>query len=316
MSTAIYGVENLDPKPHLKIWMNGQLVPVDQARINVFDHGLLYGDGVFEGIRSYNGRIFECEAHVHRLFNSAKAIKLTIPFTEEQVAAGMYDAMAANGHMGPDKDCYLRVVVTRGVGLLGISPLRAWKPTLYIIADTILMYPREMYEKGMPVVVSSFTRNHSNAMPPSIKSLNYLNNILAKLDALEHGFPEAIMLNHMGYVSEATGDNIFLVRDGQLQTPPTSAGILEGITRNTVIRLAREMGIEAVEKEIVRTNLYYADEIFLTGTGAEIIGVREVDRRPVGDGTVGPITRRLMDAYQKHVRLAAVSAKLPSGVRV
>lgn len=315
MSASLYGVENFDPKPHLKIWMNGQLVPVQDARISVFDHGLLYGDGVFEGIRSYNGRIFECEAHMKRFYNSAKAIKLEIPFAPEQVVQGMYDAMAANNLLAPDLDSYIRLVVTRGVGLLGISPKRAWKPTVYAIADTIMMYPREMYENGMPVVVSSFTRNHMNAMPPSIKSLNYLNNILAKVEAIEQGFPEAIMLNHIGYVSEATGDNIFLVRDGQLQTPPTSAGILEGITRKTVIALARDRGIEVVEKDIVRTNLYYADEVFLTGTGAEIIGVREIDRRPVGNGKVGSLTRMLMEAYQKHVRSAAANTPLPAGVR-
>lgn len=312
----MFGLETFDPKPQLKIWMNGQLTPVQDAKISVFDHGLLYGDGVFEGIRSYNGRIFECDAHVRRFYNSLRAIKLDIPFTPEQIVQGMYDSIKANGLLGPDKDSYIRLVATRGVGLLGISPKRTWKPTIYVIADTILMYPREMYETGMPVMVSSFTRNHNNAMPPSIKSLNYLNNILAKTEALENGFPEAIMLNHLGYVAEATGDNIFLVRDGQLQTPPTAAGILEGITRQTIIRLARDMGVEVVEKDIVRTNLYYADEVFLTGTGAEVIGVREVDRRPVGDGKLGPLTRRLMDAYQKHVRSAAANDPLPASIRL
>lgn len=296
--------ENLDPKPHLKIWMNGKLVPVQDAKISVFDHGLLYGDGVFEGIRSYNGRIFERHAHLRRFFDSAKGILLKMPMTYEEIDRGMDEALEANGLLTPERDAYLRLVVTRGVGLLGISPKRAWHPTVYIIADTIQMYPRELYENGMPVIISSYTRNLSNAMPPQIKSLNYLNNILAKTEALEAGVSEAIMLNHQGFAAEATGDNLFIVRNGQLQTPPVSAGILEGITRATVIHLARDLGIEVVEKDLVRMELYTADEVFLTGTGAEIIGVISIDKRPIADGKVGPITKRLMKAYQDKVRTA------------
>lgn len=296
--------ENYDPDPNLKIWLDGRLMPVTEAKISVFDHGLLYGDGIFEGIRSYNGRIFEREAHLHRFWDSAKAIRLNLPYTFEQLDKAMDDTLAANGKLAPDQDAYIRLVATRGVGVLGISPIRTWKPQVYIIAGVIKMYPQEMYDKGMPVIISSVTRNHSNAMPPRIKSLNYLNNILGKLEAHDAGVPEAIMLNHMGFVAEATGDNVFIVKHGQLQTPPTSAGILEGITRATVLRLAREAGLEAVEKDLVRFDLHTADECFLTGTGAQVIAVTMIDKRPIGNGQVGPITRKIMDMYENCVRNA------------
>ncbi len=294
--------ENYDPDPNLKIWLSGELVAATDAKVNVFDHGLLYGDGVFEGIRSYGGRIFERHAHLRRLFISAKAIGLRIPYAYDEIDRALDAALEANGLLAPDKDAYIRPVVTRGVGLLGISPQRTWKPCVYIIASTIKMYPPEMYEQGMPVIVSSVVRNHPNSISPRIKSLNYLNNILAKLEALDAGVHEAIMLNHAGGVAEATGDNVFIVREGQLQTPPTSAGILEGITRATVIRLARQAGIEVVEKDLVRTDLYAADECFLTGTGAQVIPVNEIDKRAVGEGTVGPITRQMIAAYNDIVR--------------
>jgi len=295
-------VENYDPKPELQVWMNGALVSAPDARVNVFDHGLLYGDGVFEGIRSYNGRVFERHGHLRRLYNSAKAIRLTIPFAYDELDRALDAALEANGLLKPDLDAYIRLVVTRGVGVLGISPKRTWKPCVYIIASTIAMYPAEMYELGMPVIVSSVVRNHPNTISPRIKSLNYLNNVLAKQEAIDAGVYEAIMLNHVGCVAEATGDNLFIVRDGQLQTPPTSAGILEGITRGTVIRLARQAGIEVAEKDLVRMDLYSADECFLTGTGAQVIPVNEIDKRPVGAGTVGPITRQLMQDYAELVR--------------
>lgn len=296
--------ENYEPNPALKIWLNGKIVPVAEARINVFDHGVLYGDGVFEGIRSYNGRIFEREAHLKRFLQSAKGIQLAIPQTYEELDKALDEALAANDMLRPDVDCYIRLVTTRGVGVLGISPRRTANPMTFIIASSIEMYSKEMYEKGMPVIVSSITRNHVNAMPPRIKSLNYLNNILAKIEAHEANCGEAIMLNHIGNVAEATGDNVFIVRDGQLQTPPTAAGILEGITRATVIRLAREAGIEAVEKDLVRMDLYAADEMFLTGTGAQVIPVTKIDNRVVGSGAVGPVTKQLMRAYEDLVRAA------------
>jgi branched-chain amino acid aminotransferase len=302
MSNPWYGSENYDPDPNLKVWMNGRLVPAPEANVNVFDHGLLYGDGVFEGIRSYNGRIFERWAHLKRFYLSAKAIQLQIPWTAQQLSEALDQALEANGLHGPEQDAYFRLVVTRGVGVLGISPRRTWKPTVFIIASTISMYPQEMYDNGLPVIISSITRNHPNALPPRIKSLNYLNNILAKIEAHHANVFEAIMLNHMGFVAEATGDNVFIVRDGQLQTPPTSAGLLEGITRATVIRLARELGIEVQEKELERMDLYSADECFLTGTGAEVIPVISIDQRPVGNGKPGPLTRNLIRAYRDFVR--------------
>jgi branched-chain amino acid aminotransferase len=305
MTAAWYVGENYDPNPNLKVWFDGKLLPVLDAHINVFDHGLLYGDGIFEGIRTYNGRIFERDAHLRRFFNSAKAIQLQLPYSYEEIDRAMDDTLEANGFLHPERDAYIRMVCTRGVGVLGISPRRTWKPRLYIITSTISMYPPEMYETGMPVIISSVTRNHCNAMPPQIKSLNYLNNILAKLEAHNNDVPEAIMLNHMGYVAEATGDNVFVVRNGQLLTPPVSAGILEGITRMTIIRLAREACIEVAEKELVRTDLYYAEECFLTGTGAQVIPVTTIDRRSVGDGRVGPITRHMMRAYDQYVRAPA-----------
>jgi branched-chain amino acid aminotransferase len=296
--------ENYDPNPDLKIWLNGELVAAPDARVNVFDHGLLYGDGVFEGIRSYNGRVFERHAHLKRLYTSARAISLKIPYSYDELDRALDAALEANGLLDSERDAYLRLVVTRGVGVLGISPRRTWKPCVYIIAATINMYPPEVYESGMHVIVASVTRNHPNSISPRIKSLNYLNNILGKIEALEAGAHEAIMLNHLGFVAEATGDNVFVVRDGQLQTPPTSAGILEGVTRAVIIRLARQAGFEAVEKDLVRTDLYAADECFLTGTGAQIVPVATIDRCPVGDGQVGAVTREMMNAYADLVRRA------------
>lgn len=306
-----YQGENYDPNPNLKVWFDGKVVPVGEATVSIFDHGLLYGDGIFEGIRSYNGRIFERHAHLKRFFNSAKCIELALPFTYDEISKALDDALDANGLLHPDKDAYIRLVCTRGTGVLGISPRRTWKPKLYAIASTISMYSPEMYQNGMPVIISSVTRNHDNAMPPRVKSLNYLNNILGKIEAHDAGVGEAIMLNHMGYVAEATGDNIFLVRDGQLQTPPTSAGILEGITRNTIIRLARDAGIEVVEKNLVRTDLFVADECFLTGTGAQVIPVNMIDGREVGPGQVGPISKHLMSAYEELVRSPAAEEPAP-----
>jgi branched-chain amino acid aminotransferase len=312
MSGATHDIENYDPNPNLKVWLDGRIMPVSEAKISVFDHGLLYGDGIFEGIRSYSGRIFACDPHLKRFFQSAKAIALKLPYTYEQIERAIVDTLEANGFLHPDRDAYIRMVCTRGTGLLGISPYRAWKPQLYIIASTIAMYPDELYVKGMPVIVSSVTRNSSNAIPPQVKSLNYLNNILAKLEAYQNDHREAIMLNAQGFVAEATGDNVFIVRNGQLQTPPVSAGILEGITRATVMRLARDAGIEVVEKDIVRTELYSADECFLTGTGAQVIPVTRVDRRDVGHGTVGSITRHVMDAYMTLVRQPPSESSIPN----
>ena len=283
------------PRPDLKIWLDGELVPLAEAKISVFDHGLLYGDGVFEGIRSYNGKIFRCEQHVQRLYDSARAIRLTIPITPDEVTQAMYDTLAANGLA--DGDGYIRLVVTRGVGTLGLSILKTACPSVFVIADQIELYPPELYETGMSVITVSTIRNHPNALSPRIKSLNYLNNILAKIEGLDAEMPEAIMLNHEGFIAECTGDNLFIVRDAKLQTPPTSAGILEGVTRQAVIELAQKRGIDVVEKNLVRHDLYTSSECFLTGTAAEVIAVTSIDGRPIGDGKPGPITRQMMDDF-------------------
>jgi branched-chain amino acid aminotransferase len=282
----------------LKIWLDGKLVDKSDAKISVYDHGLLYGDGVFEGIRVYNGKIFECEAHLDRLWNSAKAIRLQIPISRQEMTAAMEQTFRANNL----NDSYIRLVVTRGVGDLGLDPRKCAKPTVFIINDLIAVYPKELYEKGLAVVTASVIRNHPNALSARIKSLNYLNNILAKIEANDAGVPEAIMLNHAGNVSECTADNIYIVRDGQVQTPTTSDGILEGVTRKVVLDLCRKLSIPVVEKTLQRHDLYVADEMFLSGTAAEVIGVNKIDGRIIGTGESGPITRRIHEAFHKHVR--------------
>jgi len=282
----------------MKVWLDGRLVDKSDAKVSVFDHGLLYGDGVFEGIRAYNGRIFECEAHLDRLFQSAKAIRLTIPLSREQMRAAIQETMKANNFT----DCYIRLVVTRGVGTLGLSPARCERPAIFIIADLLELYPREMYEKGMAVITSSVIRNHPDALSPRVKSLNYLNNILAKLDALDAGVSEAIMLNHAGNVAECTADNIFVVHQNQVQTPTTSDSILEGVTRRVIFELCRQLELSCSEKTLQRHDLYVAGECFLTGTGAEVIPVTRIDGRSIGSGQPGPITRKLIEAFHRRVR--------------
>jgi branched-chain amino acid aminotransferase len=292
-------VESKEPR-ELKVWIDGRLVEKQAAKISVYDHGFLYGDGVFEGIRVYQGRIFERDAHIERLYHSAKAIRLTIPMSPEQVCAAMEETVQANGF----RDCYIRLIVTRGVGYLGLNPDRCEKPSVIVIADTITMYPREMYENGMAVVTATVIRNHPNALSPRVKSLNYLNNILAKIEANDAGVPEAVMLNGEGNVAECTGDNIFIVRAGQVQTPATHDGILEGITRRFVLDLCTRLAVPFVEKTLQRHDLYISDECFLSGTAAEIIAVTKIDGRTIGDGKPGAITRRLTEAFHRHVREA------------
>lgn len=282
------------PKSDLKIWLDGQLVPAQEARISVFDHGLLYGDGVFEGMRAYNGRVFRLGQHLHRLSDSAKAIRLQLPMTTEELTTATYETLKANRIV----DGYIRLVVTRGVGYLGLSPVRTAKPSVFIIADQIELYPKELYEKGMAIISSSVIRNHPNAVSPRVKSLNYLNNILAKIEALDAGVHEAIMYNHMGNVAECTGDNLFLIRDGEVQTPPITAGILEGITRDAIIELIHKRGIPFREMELSRHDLYVADECFLTGSAAEAIPVTKIDGRTIGGGEPGPITRQLIADFR------------------
>ena len=282
----------------LKIWLDGKLVDEAEARIPVFDHGLLYGDGVFEGIRVYDGRVFELEAHLRRLYESAKVIRLDMPMSSSELAGAVKKTVEANGLV----DGYIRLVVTRGIGTLGLNPFVCKNGHLFIIADKIQLYPEELYENGMKVVSATTVRNHPLAIPPQVKSLNYLNNILAKIEALDNDVPEAIMYNHEGYVSEATGDNVFIVREGLIYTPPAEAGALEGITRDVVIRLAREENLDVVEKNLTRFDLYVSEECFLTGTAAEVIGIVEIDGRVIGDGKPGPITKLLRKKFFAYAR--------------
>ena len=279
------------------VYINGSLVEKEHAKISVFDHGLLYGDGVFEGIRCYNGNIFEANAHIKRLYNSAKAIRLQIPISEKDMLDAIRKTLDANNLT----NAYIRVIVTRGAGTLGLSPTKTSDPQIIIITDEIELYPPELYEKGMEVITCSTVRNHPNAVSPRIKSLNYLNNILGKIEALDAGVPEAIMLNHQGFVAECTGDNIFIVSNNILFTPPPEAGILEGITRNIVIAIAKENNITVREENLTRYSLYVADECFLTGTAAEIIPVTKIDGRTIGNGSVGSITKMLIAEFHKRI---------------
>jgi branched-chain amino acid aminotransferase len=278
-----------------QIYISGKFFPQDDAKISVFDHGLLYGDGVFEGLRSYRGKVFRLEEHIRRLYESAKAIWLEIPMSPDE----MCDAVNDSVHVNKIDDGYIRLVVTRGVGTLGLDPNRCSNPQVIIIADTISLYPKELYEKGLEIVTVSVQRNHPAALSPRIKSLNYLNNILAKIEGIQAGCIEALMLNHKGEVAECTGDNVFLVRQGVLQTPPLEAGILQGVTRDAVIEIAREAGIEVREMPLTKHDVYVADECFLSGTAAEIIPVVRVDSRVIGSGKPGAITRDLEKRFKK-----------------
>ncbi len=282
----------------LKVWLHDRLVDEDQAKISVFDHALLYGDGVFEGIRVYGGKIFEFGAHLDRLYDSAKAIRLDIPMDKETLADAVNKTLEANNVV----DGYIRLIITRGIGDLGLDPLICAEAGIIIIADSIQLYPKELYETGLKVVSAATIRNHPLSLPPQIKSLNYLNNILAKIEALDKGVSEAIMYNHEGYVAEAVADNIFIVKNGVIYTPPTQAGSLPGITRAVVMRLAKAENIEVVEKNLVRFDLYVCDEFFLTGTAAEVIGIVEMDGRVIGDGKPGPITRLLRKRFYEYTR--------------
>jgi branched-chain amino acid aminotransferase len=282
----------------LKVYIGGKLYDKADAKISVYDHGLLYGDGVFEGIRSYAGRVFKLKEHVDRLYDSARSIHLIIPISREQMMRAVIDTLAANDL----SDAYIRLVVTRGSGSLGLDPRRTTDPQVIIITDSISLYPEELYEHGLKIVTAGTMRNHPAALNPRIKSLNYLNNILAKVEGANAGCLEALMLNHKGEVAECTGDNIFIVRAGDIHTPPITAGILQGITRDAVIDLAREGGLAVHERTMDRHDVYTAEECFLTGTAAEVIPVVECDGRPIGNGKPGPITRELLDKFHKLVR--------------
>lgn len=278
----------------MKVYIDGKFYDEANAKISVFDHGLLYGDGIFEGIRAYNGRVFKLKEHIDRLFASAKALLLEIPLSHPQIMRAVVETCRKN----KIRNGYIRLVVTRGVGTLGLNPNRCKKPSVIIIAGKIQLYPPSLYKRGMDIITVATTRNLHSALNPAIKSLNYLNNILAKIEANNGGCEEAIMLNTEGFVAECTGDNIFIAKAGKLFTPPLSAGALYGITRQTVIELAEESGVKVTEPNLTRYDLFNADECFLTGTGAEIIPIVKIDGRVIGDGKPGPMTKSLVTKYR------------------
>src|SRR6516164_6221 len=281
-----------------KVYINGKLVDKADAKVSVYDHGLLYGDGVFEGIRVYSGKVFRLHEHIDRLYESARHIALEIPIGREQMTQAVLDTVKANAK----QDGYIRLVVTRGAGSLGLDPGKTSDPQVIVIVDDISLYPVEFYEKGLDIITASIIRNHPNALNPRIKSLNYLNNILAKIEAVRAGCQEAIMLNHNGEVAECTGDNIFIVKHGVLRTPHMVAGILEGVTRNAILELARAAKITVHEMALTRHDVYSADECFLTGTAAEVAPVVQCDGRPIGSGKPGPITRQLRERFHQLAR--------------
>lgn len=276
------------------VYIDGEFLPKDSAKVSVFDHGLLYGDGVFEGIRAYHGKVFRLEPHIDRLYESAKAIGLVVPVSPKEMCDIVVESCRRNGIANG----YIRLVVTRGVGDLGLNPYLCPKATIICIAATIQLYPAALYETGLDIVTVATPRNHPEALNPRIKSLNYLNNIMAKMEAIRAGVQEAVMMNLQGYVAECTGDNIFVWRRGKLVTPPATEGALEGITRNAVIELARKKGLPVSEERMSRFDIYTADEMFLTGTGAELIPVMKVDGRVIGQGTVGPVFKGLLEDFK------------------
>ncbi len=282
----------------MKVWLNGEFVDSQDAKINVFDHAVLYGDGIFEGIRVYGGKIFKCAEHLDRLFGSAEYIRLDIPYTKAQLTDAMNEAVRVNNRV----DAYIRLVVTRGVGDLGVNPFVCAKPSTFIIVDSIALYCEQMYEQGLPVIIAKTVRTSPSMLSPSAKTLNYLNNTVAKIEAVDAGVSEAIMLNADGYVAECTGDNIFFVKDGKVFTPPREAGMLMGITRQVVLDLAADLGIEAIEQLFGKEFVFEADECFLTGTGAEIIAVTKIDDKIIGNGSAGPITQKLLGAFRELIR--------------
>lgn len=281
----------------LQIYISGKFYDKADAKVSVYDHGLLYGDGVFEGMRSYSGTVFRLKEHLERLYESARAICLTIPISIEAMEKAVYETLQKNSLI----DAYIRLVITRGAGSLGLDPNKTSDPQVIIIADSISLYPEEFYDNGLKIITASTVRSHPAALSPRVKSLNYLNNIMAKIEGLQAGCVEALMLNHKGEVAECTGDNIFIVKRGVVMTPPKDAGILEGITRNAILELCKEHEIVAFEQTMTRHDLYVADECFLTGSAAEVIPVVTIDSRPIGSGSVGPVTKKLLGAFKKLV---------------
>jgi len=281
----------------MKIYLDGRFVDSAEAKVSVFDHGLLYGDGVFEGIRLYSGNVFRLEEHLERLEYSARAIMLKLPLSRAELRETTCETCRQNGL----KDGYIRLVVTRGVGDLGLAPWLCPKPSIFIIASTITLYPKEHYDNGLSIVTVPTRRINPAAMPPTIKSLNYLNNILGKIEARQFGALEAIMLNDQGYVAECTADNIFIVHKGELITPAASQGALKGVTRSTIFDIAREIGVPIREADLTRYDVWVADECFLTGSGAEVVPAVKLDGREIGDGRPGPVTKRVLEAFRRRV---------------
>jgi branched-chain amino acid aminotransferase len=291
----------------MKVYLNGKFVEKEQAKVSVFDHGFLYGDGVFEGIRAYNCLIFKLKEHIDRLFESAHSIMLDIKLDKQELINAVIKTLQENKL----KDAYIRLIISRGEGDLGLDPRKCkGNETVVVITDKIVLYPQRLYNDGMAIITVPTIRNIPEALNPQIKSLNYLNNILAKIEALNCGYEEALMLDHLGYVAECTGDNIFVVEKGQLYTPPQCMGTLRGITRDTVLGLARKIKIPTHEHVLTRHELYNSSECFLTGTAAEIIPVVKVDGRRIGEAKPGPITKLLMQEFKKLTKTDGVKYKL------
>lgn len=286
----------------LLIYLDGKLVPEPEAKISVFDHGLLYGDGVFEGIRFYNGRVFRLEEHTRRLYDSAKALLLNVAMTPAEMIRATVETVRANGL----RDGYIRTVITRGPGSMGLSPYKCPKPTVFIIAATIQLYPESAYRDGLVMATVATRRPRHDILPPQVKSLNYLNNVMAKVEAIQAGAEEGLMLNDQGLVAECTGDNIFIVRDGAVSTPPLSAGALDGITRRVAFEIAAELGIPIRERDLTRHDIFTADECFLTGTAAEVIAAVKLDQRIIGTGKPGVITQRFVARFRELTQTTGV----------
>ncbi len=281
----------------MQVYINGAFFPKEEAKVSVFDHGFLYGDGIFEGIRLYEGNVFKLEEHLERFEYSAKALLLKLRWTRAEIAEAVCQSCRINGL----SNGYIRLIATRGIGTLGLSPYSCTEAQLICIADAIQLYPVKYYTEGLKIITASTRRTSVAAMPPMVKSLNYLNNILAKIEALHSGCQECLMLNDQGYIAECSGDNVFIVHRGRLITPPVNSGSLTGITRETVLEIAAELNLTLIEKDLTRYDVWIADECFLTGTAAEVIPVVEVDARPIGNGQPGPVTHRVLEAFRRRV---------------
>jgi branched-chain amino acid aminotransferase len=301
MATASPSVDRSPAAPKAgktTIWLDGQWLDRDTARVSVFDHGLLYGDGVFEGIRVYGGRIWKLQEHIDRLYDSAQALWLTVPMSKAEMIAVTEEGVRRSGL----QDAYIRHIVTRGVGDLGLDPRKCVKPTVIIITDTIALWPAQVYETGLRVVTAGTPVPHREALSPRVKSLNYLPHIMAKAEGIQAGADDVLMLDASGHVAEASGCNIFVLKGRTLKTPPAHAGILKGVTRDVIIEIGREAGLQVEETYLNRYDVYTADEVFFTGTAAEVVGIREVDGRKIGIGKPGPVTHDIAARFRKLTR--------------